>query len=258
MAPSAVPPPGSKGVGHHHASSATGEEETKARVAGPSPLGAATGTSLADRTVTAVSGGGQYKKTLAVSAEEPHKLVFKESLMRNEDLGKLFGEFPNPDQITEMDLDCTYLTDFSFLQRFKNLQKLTIANSYKFENFETLKCASLRVLELISCGIKTLKGLKDSALQGLYLRDCIGLRNISDLPVTLQKLSLEGCQSVPSLAPVASLVNLTELDISRLSKKKVDDIDEPITLSHLMKLILKGSDIPSSKFQGTPNCELVE
>lgn len=169
--------------------------------------------------------------------------------------------------ITELsirDLESPVLQELSFLQGIESLQKLDVSANRSLEDLSGLQGLKLRELNIDGSAVSSFAGLGDMPIQrisaqGSKVVDLRGVDRLSKLEsldldktsvqdvaplagLSLQNLSLSGCNRVSSVTPIASIKSLREV----LLPVHAPGIDALKGMPNL-KFINYGSGEPRSK-----------
>lgn len=165
-----------------------------------------------------------------------------------EELAKII---PHPENITELYVTDTFADDLEGIQNFSNLQYLTVDYGYLSDISALSQIPQLLGLALLDCDdltdfrpLKSMNSLEKLSIQCSTLKS---IDFVSDMP-NLTYLSIEGSAipnidavrncpnleglylvenySVPDYAPVADLVNLTDLTIYKQSDARIPSLEK--------------------------------
>lgn len=164
-------------------------------------------------------------------------MKFKSTDFTDGELRGWISGLKHPDEITELDLSWSDVTDISSLEKLTELHSLNLLNNLDLTDIKPLaKLTKLTELNLSGTLVKSVKPLsKLSELRSLVL-DCEKVRDIKPLEgLPLEYLDVSGAyKSLEPLKKLPKLRRLRDLDIS----DSLDDLKLIGTLTQLEELCL--------------------
>lgn len=169
------------------------------------------------------------------------------------------------DNITQLDLyNCSGLTDFSFLKKYKNLSTLVIRDCAEFDTLQDLPLDSIETLDIANTGVTNIDILANAPnLYSITCDNCAISSVNTDFDMSLSHLSMNNC-GISDVSFVTDGENLKYVDLSNnpvtditmmnLSDDWIDTLKLANTLigSNSLEAISHYNDLTAIDLSGVP------